>query len=75
MSNVERVQLLNEKQVAETLGVQVRTVQQWRIYGRGPRYRKLCGGRGGSVRYDPRELDQWLNQQPAGGAYQPGAGV
>jgi phage terminase Nu1 subunit (DNA packaging protein) len=71
---MEKLQWLNEKQIAETLGVRVRTVQQWRFHGRGPRYKKLSRGRGGSVRYDPRELDEWLKQQPGGGDPLPVAG-
>jgi predicted DNA-binding transcriptional regulator AlpA len=41
---------LNEAQVAEFLGVSVRTLQAWRV--RGPRYVKI----GRSVRYQRREL-------------------
>jgi predicted DNA-binding transcriptional regulator AlpA len=43
---------LNEAQVAEFLGVSVRTLQAWRVRGGGPRYVKI----GRSVRYQRREL-------------------
>jgi predicted DNA-binding transcriptional regulator AlpA len=43
---------LNEAQVAEFLGVSVRTLQAWRVRGGGPRYVKI----GRSVRHQRREL-------------------
>jgi predicted DNA-binding transcriptional regulator AlpA len=43
---------LNEAQVAEFLGVSVRTLQAWRVRGGGPRYVKI----GRSVRYQRRQL-------------------
>ena len=55
--------LLNESQVAETLGVAVATVRRWRLYGRGPRFLKV----GGSVRYDQQDFKKWLASRPTGG--------
>jgi predicted DNA-binding transcriptional regulator AlpA len=43
---------LNEIQAAEFLGVSTRTLQAWRVSGRGPRYCKI----GRAVRYQRREL-------------------
>jgi excisionase family DNA binding protein len=51
-------QLLNEKEVSELLGIQVRTLQRWRVLGQGPIYRKL----GGSVRYHLDDLNRWLEE-------------
>jgi hypothetical protein len=34
-----------------------------RLFGRGPRYRKL----GSLVRYDPEDVGAWINAQPTGG--------
>jgi predicted DNA-binding transcriptional regulator AlpA len=55
--------LLNDNQIAKTLGVAVATVRRWRLHGRGPRFIK-CGA---AVRYDQRDFQQWLATRPAGG--------
>lgn len=55
--------LLSEQQVEQFYGLRVRTLQRWRLEGRGPRYRKLHG----LVRYDVRDLDAWIAAAPAGG--------
>ena len=61
-------QLSNERQAAEHLNLSVRTLQQWRYRGCGPRYVKL----GGAIRYRPEDLDAWLIERSrtstAGGA-------
>jgi excisionase family DNA binding protein len=48
--------LLREAEVSSRLGLSVRTLQKWRIEGRGPRFVKL----GNAVRYDPTELDEFV---------------
>jgi|GEM_PF-5584729 predicted DNA-binding transcriptional regulator AlpA len=35
--------LLNEKQVGEKIGVSQRTLQQWRLCGRGPKFARISG--------------------------------
>lgn len=55
--------LINERQVADLVGVSVATVRRWRIHSRGPRYLKI----GALVRYCPRAVRYWLNAQPTGG--------
>ena len=50
--------LLNEKQVAEMLGLKPATLRVWRATGRGPRYLKV----GGSVRYDIDEVKDYLRE-------------
>lgn len=55
--------LINERQVADLVGVSVATVRRWRVQNRGPRYLKI----GALVRYCPRAVRYWLNAQPTGG--------
>lgn len=50
------VALMNEKQAAAYLGLAVRTLQKFRVYGGGPTFRKL----GRSVRYLPADLAEWV---------------
>ena len=47
---------LKEGQVAELLGLPVRTLQSWRLRGGGPEFYKI----GRSVRYKRSDLDEWL---------------
>jgi predicted DNA-binding transcriptional regulator AlpA len=49
--------LLNEHRAAEFLGLKVSTLRRWRWAGRGPPFIKL----GSAVRYDPRELDEFVD--------------
>jgi predicted DNA-binding transcriptional regulator AlpA len=58
------VELLNENQVAQRLGVSIATVRRWRGHNAGPRFRKI----GASVRYAADDLKAWLEAQPSGGA-------
>ena len=51
--------LLKPHEVAEMLGVAVKTLAQWRVKGCGPPFRKL----GSLVRYDRREEDEWHSAQ------------
>jgi predicted DNA-binding transcriptional regulator AlpA len=55
--------LINERQVADLVGVSVATVRRWRLRKWGPRYVKI----GALVRYCPRAVRGWLNAQPTGG--------
>lgn len=54
---------LTERQVAARLGVSVRTLQNWRWLGIGPRYFKLSPGRGGRVRYRLADCEQWEQER------------
>jgi predicted DNA-binding transcriptional regulator AlpA len=47
---------LNERQVAELLGLSVQTVRNWRFRRVGPAYIKL----GGAVRYRPEDIEKYL---------------
>ena len=55
--------LLNDKQVAQMLGVSVATVRRWRIFNTGPKYLKI----GASVRYTTESLDAYVASRPTGG--------
>jgi predicted DNA-binding transcriptional regulator AlpA len=48
--------LLTECEASAALGLSVRTLQKWRLCGRGPRFLKL----GSAVRYDPADLDRFI---------------
>jgi len=49
-------QLLTERDASKLLCLSVRTLQKWRLCGRGPRFLKL----GHAVRYDRADLDGFL---------------
>lgn len=54
---------LNEKQVEGRIGVPIKTLQTWRLLGRGPKWRKL----GRAIRYGVDDLEDWIDAQPSGG--------
>jgi DNA-binding transcriptional MerR regulator len=53
---------LSTTEVSEQTGVPVGTLRYWRHAGIGPRSYTL-GGR--SVRYDPTDVQHWLDEQKA----------
>lgn len=50
---------LNERDVAEQLGVALRTVTNWRSRGQGPPYVKMNRG----VKYRQTDLDAWVESR------------
>lgn len=56
--------LMDEAATADFLDVKVKTLNHWRVIGEGPPYVKL----GRLVRYDPRDLDQWIKEHTVGAA-------
>ena len=60
------MKFLNEKQVAEIMGISVKTLQRWRLFGEGPEWRKF----GSAVRYPADALKAWIETVPRGGAVQ-----
>lgn len=57
--------LMTETELEAKLGVDIRTIQRWRLTGEGPPYVKV--GRG--VRYRPEAVERWLDEntrQPKG---------
>jgi predicted DNA-binding transcriptional regulator AlpA len=57
-------QFLTEQEVSAITGISVKTLQKWRLFGRGPKYLKV-GGR--AVRYAISDLEDWLAACPVGG--------
>ena len=55
--------LLREGEVAELLGVSVRTLQEWRQSGHGPPFLKLSQKKRGVVRYEPVDLRSFMVDQ------------
>lgn len=51
--------ILDECEAAQLLRVSIRTLQQWRVNGRGPEFIKL----GRSVRYQRETLTKWIASQ------------
>jgi len=49
--------LLTERDASKLLCLSIRTLQKWRLCGRGPRYLKL----GHAVRYERTELERFLD--------------
>ena len=48
--------LLKETEAAAILNLEVTTLRRWRWAGKGPRFVKI----GGAVRYDPADLDAYI---------------
>ena len=54
---------LNEKNLAELLGLAVSTIQRLRYENRGPKLVKF----GSSVRYAVTDVEAWIASRPTGG--------
>jgi predicted DNA-binding transcriptional regulator AlpA len=54
-------ELWTAEQVARFLGVPVSTLYRWRCFGEGPPAYRV----GRHLRYDPVELQLWLDEKPA----------
>ncbi len=54
---------LDDVALAAVLGLSVKAVRQWRLLGKGPKYRKF----GAAVRYGRHDLEAWISSQPHGG--------
>ena len=59
---------LTTSEAAARIGLQRRTLEKWRVEGRGPRFRKLCG----AVRYAPQDLDAWADAATRNSTSDPG---
>ena len=57
------IRYLTERELAEMLGVSIRTLQGWRCRSRGPRYYKLSGD---AVRYRLDEAQAWAESNASG---------
>ena len=70
-SAIQGKQFLSDLEVQTRLGVPRKTLQNWRVLGRGPRFRKFGSG----VRYSVADLDAWIESLPSGGAGVPSSAV
>jgi predicted DNA-binding transcriptional regulator AlpA len=62
---------LSDVEIEASYGIARKTLQNWRVLGRGPIYRKF----GDAVRYDVAELEAWIQALPTGGAGVPSCDV
>lgn len=62
--------LLTEQDASRVLCLSIRTLQKWRLCGRGPRFLKL----GHAVHYEAAEIDRFLSQARRASTSDPGAG-
>jgi len=62
--------LIDTETLAERIELSERTLEKWRVQGRGPAYLKL----GGRVLYDLREVEAWLTAQRRTSTSQAAAG-
>ncbi len=51
-----QLSLLKESEAARILNVEIATLRRWRWAGKGPRFLKI----GGAVRYDPADLETFI---------------
>ncbi len=54
--------LVDDKEAAKRLGMRPPTLRSWRCRGVGPVYIKLGRGKRAAVRYDLRDLAQFIEQ-------------
>ena len=59
---LDQINLLDEKRVAEVLGLPPGTLRRWRCVGEGPAYVKLGNGPKARVRYDARDIAAYVEQ-------------
>jgi hypothetical protein len=62
-SNPFRKKFINDAEIESIYGIRRKTLQNWRILGRGPSWRKF----GKSVVYSVDALERWIEAQPTGG--------
>jgi predicted DNA-binding transcriptional regulator AlpA len=55
---------VSEIELEDLTGVKRRTWQKHRLFGRGPKFYRLCG----AVRYNLQEVLEWIESNGAGGA-------
>jgi predicted DNA-binding transcriptional regulator AlpA len=63
LRQLSAVRFIDERELAAMTGLKARTLQRWRVFGKGPRFHKL----GGAVRYELADVEAWLPACPVGG--------
>lgn len=71
MLNFSQSRLINEHEAAGYLAVRVATLRRWRWAGKGPRFCKI----GGAVRYDPADLEAFIEAGRRKSTSDPGQGA
>lgn len=61
---------LNERELADRWGLSPRTLQRWRVEGRGPSYLKL----GGRISYRLSDIEAYEERQLRLSAHEPAEG-
>jgi hypothetical protein len=56
------MKLLTTAETATLLGVKINTLEGWRHYGKGPRFRRLGSGKRGLIRYAEADVIAWVDQ-------------
>lgn len=59
--------LLTESEAAPRIGVAVKTLQNWRVSGNGPKFIKA----GRRVVYDPADIEAWKSDRRVGSTSEP----
>lgn len=67
--------LLRTPQAAARLGLNPKTLAQWRWRGCGPQFIRIGDGRHSAIRYRPADLDAYIRGRVATSTSDPGAGA
>ena len=62
---------ITDVEIEHAYGIPRKTLQNWRVLGKGPRFRKFGSG----VRYKVSEVEAWVESLPSGGAGVPASAV
>jgi hypothetical protein len=62
---------ITDLEIEGAYGIPRKTLQNWRVLGRGPRFRKFGSG----VRYKVSDVEAWIESLPSGGAGVPASAV
>jgi predicted DNA-binding transcriptional regulator AlpA len=63
MQTINSLFFIDERQLSQQLGISLAALRKWRLFGRGPRFRKI----GRAVRYSTADVSVWLQSRPGGG--------
>jgi len=62
---------ITDVEIEHAYGIPRKTLQNWRVLGKGPRFRKFGSG----VRYKVSDVEAWVESLPSGGAGVPASAV
>jgi len=63
--------LITDLEIEHAYGIPRKALQNWRVLGKGPRFRKFGSG----VRYKVSDVEAWIESLPSGGAGVPASAV